>query len=194
VSDPALIFSSGSYVATGLSVATAISATIILAIGTLILVRGRESATSTVFFLLTVVASGWLFCFAMMYAAQTPAVALWWARASRLSMGLLPAAAFHFAALQAPSRRTLRVTTRMAWVVGGFLGLVAATTPFFFPAVTLRTWGYFPSQGPAAYAFALFGAVLVIPAVLPWPAPTGSRRGERRNAPARYCWPFSSDR
>lgn len=164
--DPTLIFTGGNYVATGLSVATAISAAITLAIGFAILVRGRESSISTVFFLITILSAFWLTCFSMMYASENAVVALWWARASRLPIGLLPAAAFHFAALQSAGRRTLRVTTRMAWVVGGGIGLVAATTPFFVANVTRRAWGYFPVQGPAATAFGLFAAVLVIPAVL----------------------------
>ena len=164
--DPGLIFSGGSYAATGLSVATAISAAISLAIGVVILVRGRDSTISTVFFLITVLAAGWLSCFSMMYASDSAAAALWWARLSRLPIALLPAAGFHFAALQSAGRRTLRVTTRMAWVVSGAIGLVAATTPFFVATVTKRTWGYFPVTGPAATAFGLFAAVLVIPAVL----------------------------
>ena len=75
MSDSLLIFSGASYVATGLSVATAIAAAITLAIGIAILVRSRDSATATVFFLLTFVASGWLLSYSMMYAAQMPEVA-----------------------------------------------------------------------------------------------------------------------
>ena len=122
--DTSLIFSADSYHFEGLSVATAVAAVITLVIGALILVRGRASRPTSVYFIITVSASAWLGAFALMYGALEPATAIFWARVAHLPAYLVPAAIFQFAVLQHTRRHQLTLISDIVWIVFAVAGMV----------------------------------------------------------------------
>lgn len=83
------LFSTGSYLLTGLSVAHGLTAVVVLLIGTAILLRGKTAPPAVAFFIITASASVWLACSAMMFAARRPELATAWARLGILPMGFI---------------------------------------------------------------------------------------------------------
>ncbi|HEX7420761.1 MAG TPA: histidine kinase N-terminal 7TM domain-containing protein, partial [Thermoanaerobaculia bacterium] len=90
------IFSSSSYILTGLSVANGLTAAIVLLIGLAILLRGRTAPPAKAFFVITLASSAWLICSALMFSSRHPDLASLWARAAVIPVGVIAAAALHF--------------------------------------------------------------------------------------------------
>src|SRR5689334_13079804 len=90
------LLSSDSYLLTGLSIANGLTAILVLLIAVAILLRGRAVAPAMAFFVVSAAASAWLFCFALMYASRHPQLAIAWARAAVVPIGVISAAALHF--------------------------------------------------------------------------------------------------
>jgi diguanylate cyclase (GGDEF)-like protein/PAS domain S-box-containing protein len=151
-----LLLTRSSYTASALAIATALVAVLILTLGIAVLVRGRASLASVLFFAITGFTTGWLFSFSLMYASVLPDTALIWARTGHLMATLIPAAVFHFAATYTGHRRRLRGWSTLFWFFCITISLVGAATPLLVPAVRQFTWGWY-AHGPLynlAWAFA----------------------------------------
>ncbi|HVR40597.1 MAG TPA: histidine kinase N-terminal 7TM domain-containing protein, partial [Thermoanaerobaculia bacterium] len=122
------LFQSADYLAAPLTLANAFAAIVILFAGTIILVRGRASRASTLFFAVTLATTGWLACFALMYASRDASIALTWARIGHLFASLIPAALFHFASEYVGRRRTFRAATILFWVTCAGVGVLSVAT------------------------------------------------------------------
>ncbi|HVS30664.1 MAG TPA: EAL domain-containing protein, partial [Thermoanaerobaculia bacterium] len=170
--------SADSYHLDGLAVATAVVALLTLLIGVVILIRGRGSRPTTVYFVITLAAGGWLGGFALLYASMDPAVALFWARAAHLPAYLVPAAIFQFAVLQHGRRRQLTLVSDIVWIVFAVAGTFAAATPFVVPRVVRYPWGYYPVANGATVAMVIAAFLAMVAAVVTlWDA---YRQGEGR--------------
>jgi diguanylate cyclase (GGDEF)-like protein/PAS domain S-box-containing protein len=162
----AISLSSGNSSVNGLSVATGLTAAAALVIGAIVLVRGRGSAASILFFIINVVAGGWLGCFATMYAAPDPVSALGWARAGFLFTAFLAPGLFHFAVENVAPRRILTTIAWIGWPVYGVIGLVAVSTNLFITRVHQYPWGYYPIVSARTTAFVAVCAAAIVPGVL----------------------------
>jgi diguanylate cyclase (GGDEF)-like protein/PAS domain S-box-containing protein len=161
-----LLFASGGYAAHALSFATAVAAVSILLLGAAVLLRTRASV-STLFFLVTFCAAGWLGCFAIMYAALDPAVALFWARSGYVFGALIPAAVFHFAADLVGRRRYYTMPAALFWTAGAGIAAVGLTTDALIPSVRHYSWGFYPAGRPFGGLIVLcFAAILIVSAQL----------------------------
>ncbi|HUP63486.1 MAG TPA: EAL domain-containing protein [Thermoanaerobaculia bacterium] len=176
MTDP--ILSSTSYAATGLSIATGVTAAVVLAAGLLVFGRSRRSAPAVLFLLVEALAASWLLALALTYAAPDERTALWWGRGAQLPMALLPAAVLHLAMVVARSWRKGRGAVLGAWIVAGGAGLVAAASPLVIRAVARRPWGFHPLGGAGVVATVIVSAVIYGAAVFVlWHA---FRRGDGR--------------
>lgn len=157
-----------SYIFGGISVATAGTAVAILLIGTTVLIRGRSTFPSFLYFVFTCAASGWLLAFAMMYAAQHESVALGWARVGLLAAAALPPALFHLVTQYDSHRALRRRVVHLCWAVAMTVGAAAAATPIFVPAVRRFEWGFYPRASAAlillllVHATITFGALSIL--------------------------------
>ena len=155
------LFSSSSYLATGLSVAYGLTAAIVLLAGVAILMRGRTAPPALAFFVITLASSAWLVCSAMMFASRLPELAIIWARAAVVPVGIIAAAALHF------TIRNLRPMPRRsfasaAWILLPLLGVAGAANRKFIGGVRYHSWGYYPVATPltAILAGCFFAAML----------------------------------
>src|SRR5262249_10053908 len=140
--------------------ATALTASVIFLAGLAVLIRGRAALQSALFFALSASGAGWLGSFALMYASRSAEVAIVWARAGHLMACLIPAAAFHFAAVYTNNQRRLRGWTALCWFFCATVSLIGAATPLLVPAVQHYAWGWY-ARGPA-YNFVWAAAYAVI--------------------------------
>src|SRR5258707_169142 len=138
-----LLLTRGSYTLNALAIATAVTALITFLVGVVVLVRGRATLASPLFCAISSAAAGWLCSFALLYASRGEEVAIVWARAGHLMASLIPAAAFHFAAIYPNNRRHLRGWIALCWFFCTTVGLLGAATPLLIPVVRHYSWGWF---------------------------------------------------
>src|SRR5437870_2465259 len=136
--------------------ATLFTAAAILVLGVIVLARARATLVTYLFFIITVGASGWLSCFALMHGAATPGHAVAFARVASAFASILPAAVLHFAAAYVSRRRALRNVILFCWVFCGAIALLELATPYIVVGVRHFDWGYYPIGSP----YNLFWAVM----------------------------------
>ena len=147
--------------ASEVAVPSLITAVAILALGIAVLVRGRGSIASQLFFGICVGASGWLGCYARVYLATDPVVALEWSRFGTFFIGLIPASMFHFTAVYCGRERALRRVIAASWVLCLGCSLIAAS--YGTQSVLLFPWGFFPAASPFDPVWGvLFFAIVVV--------------------------------
>jgi len=144
VPDFRLLASTDLYAANGLSLATGIASLAILTLGIAVLIRGRRFRAAQFFSLVALAAGAWQLCFAMMFAAIDPAVALGWARLGHFSAAFIAPAVFQFAIESTGRRRKLQGVAWVFWLTGATIGLLTVATDTILTAVRHYTWGYYP--------------------------------------------------
>jgi diguanylate cyclase (GGDEF)-like protein/PAS domain S-box-containing protein len=156
-----------------------LTAALVLVIGIGILLKGKMAPPAIAFFIVAAAAAAWLVCFAMMFASRTPELAIAWARAGLVPIGVIGAATLHFTIrnVRPLQRRTLAV---ICWIALPLLGAVGAGYPVFINGIRHHSWGYYPvaTALTALLVGSFFGAML--PAtVLLW------RASRRSHGPAQ---------
>jgi diguanylate cyclase (GGDEF)-like protein/PAS domain S-box-containing protein len=163
--------------------ATLFTAAAILVLGVIVLARARATLVTYLFFLITVCASGWLGCFALMYGSAGMARALAFARVASAFASLLPAAVFHFAAAYVNRRRALRNVILFNWVFCGAISMLELATPYIVLGVRRFDWGYYPIGSPYNLSWAvIFVGMFVLAIRLLWRAARASEGMERKRA------------
>jgi len=172
-----------SYTPNALAFATAFTASVIFVLGIIVLIRGRATLASALFCAMSASGAGWLGSFALMYASQSAEVAIVWARAGHVMVCLIPAAAFHFAAVYTNNRRQMRGWTALCWFFCATVSLIGGATPLLVPAVSRYSWGWY-ARGPAYnFAWAAVYAVIMFAAMrLFWRAHRRAEGDERERA------------
>ena len=172
------IFSINHYGATGLSIATALTAGFALAAGLFVYGRNRESATTRLFLIIEVIAVWWLAALALGYSASSPATALFWARAAQLPLSLLSAAVFHFALANGRRQQASPVPKIAVWTFCAVVGLVASSSSIVVASVSRRPWGFHPIGGAGLVVTGVLNSIPYVAALfIVWDA---FRRGEGR--------------
>ena len=178
-----LILTRSSYAPNALAFATAFTASVTFLLGLIVVIRGRVTLASALFCAMSASAAGWLGTFALMYSSRTAEVAIVWARAGHLMASLVPAAAFHFAAVYTNNRRQLRGWTALCWFFCTTVGLLGGATPLLIPIVHRYTWGWY-ARGPL-YNFvwaAGFGVIVIAAMRLFWRTHRNAEGEERERA------------
>ena len=124
-----------------------LTASTILALGVKVLRRERDSRVSLSFFIMTVTAALWLSSYALMYCAQTAAVAAAWSRLGQVGVMFIPAAVYHFtvAALQIYKRHKLRAW--LVWAISAAFVFTVFSGDALVEGVRIYGWGYYPRYG-----------------------------------------------
>src|SRR4029077_13131310 len=114
------LFNLASYAFNPYAIPTLTTAVAIVALGFIVLVGERNSRVGLSFFIMTVTAGIWLFCYSFMYCAVTESTASTWALMGRLGIIFIPAADSNVSVgtVQIYSRHKHRVW--LAWLVSGF--------------------------------------------------------------------------
>ena len=165
VPDLQSLFAASGYSPNALSFATAFAALAILFLGTAVLWRGRSSAPSRRFFVVTLCAGGWLGAFALMYAAGDPRIAVIWARTGFLFAALMPAAVFHFATTLVARHKPYVLPARLFWLACAVAGLLGFLTERLIPSVRRFAWGHYPLGRPIGGLIVLCFSGIVIASI-----------------------------
>jgi diguanylate cyclase (GGDEF)-like protein/PAS domain S-box-containing protein len=150
-----------------LALATLFTAIAIVVLGGAVLARGRGSLLSSLFFLITLGASGWLALDAATFVAGNAALALDLARASLASASVVPAAIFHFAAVYTKRAPKLAPLIVACWLFCAAVAAGALFTSLIIPDVHQYSWGFYGRTPPvdliwmAAFA-AMFAASIAL--------------------------------
>ena len=135
------------------AIPTLVTGVAIIALGFIVLVGERNSRVSLSFFIMTVTAAIWLFCYSLMYCAIAAPVASRWAVMGQLGVTFIPAAVYHFTVgtLEIYSRHKSRVW--LAWLVSGFFLVTVLYSDAFISGVNRFWWGYYAHYEWASIPF-----------------------------------------
>ncbi|HEX9274441.1 MAG TPA: histidine kinase N-terminal 7TM domain-containing protein, partial [Candidatus Binatia bacterium] len=135
------------------AIPTLVTGVAIIALGFIVLVGERNSRVSLSFFIMTVTAAIWLFCYSLMYCAVAAPVASTWAVMGQLGVTFIPAAVYHFTVgtLEIYSRHKSRVW--LAWLVSGFFLVTVLYSDAFISGVNRFWWGYYAHYEWASIPF-----------------------------------------
>ena len=135
------------------AIPTLVTGVAIIALGFIVLVGERNSRVSLSFFIMTVTAAIWLFCYSLMYCAIAAPVASTWAVMGQLGVTFIPAAVYHFTVgtLEIYSRHKSRVW--LAWLVSGFFLVTVLYSDAFISGVNRFWWGYYAHYEWASIPF-----------------------------------------
>ena len=135
------------------AIPTLVTGVTIIALGFIVLVSERNSRVSFSFFIMTVTAAIWLFCYSLMYCAIAAPVASTWAVMGQLGVTFIPAAVYHFTVgtLEIYSRHKSRVW--LAWLVSGFFLVTVLYSDAFISGVNRFWWGYYAHYEWASIPF-----------------------------------------
>ena len=171
------------YSTNALSFATLIVSLSILLLGIGVLVRGRRTAASRLFFLVTFFAAGWQLCSAAMYSADHAAVAELWGRLGYLFGAVIPAAVFHFATEIVGRRKHFRVPVTLFWVSCFAIGVIGLLSDFLLGGVHRYPWGWYAIGRPFGGLIVLgFSGILIAAVHLFWRAYRTSEGKARERA------------
>jgi hypothetical protein len=90
-----------------------------------------------------------------MYLARDSEVALWRGRAAYLGVPFIAPPIYHFTAAVLRSYEQRKVVVWASWTGAALVAGSAVATTRVIPAVSRHAWGFYPTYGPAAYAFLL---------------------------------------
>jgi diguanylate cyclase (GGDEF)-like protein/PAS domain S-box-containing protein len=117
-----------------------------LTLGVLVLAR-NVSRVTTAFFVMTLTASVWLFCFAFMYSTTDAATALFWAKAAYLGVPLIAPAVYQFTVEHLRIAQKRRAAIWFAWIASAFFAIIAIGTDRLVTGVAKFWWGFYPQYG-----------------------------------------------
>jgi diguanylate cyclase (GGDEF)-like protein/PAS domain S-box-containing protein len=143
-----------------LTIATSFTAAAILLLGVAVLVGGRGSRLSFLFFLIAAASAGWLGCFALMYAIRSERAALALAHLGGAFAAAIPAAVFHFSAVYAGITRKRQRWVIAGWAACGVMAVLSLTTSVLTTGLHHYSWGVYPAASEATYAWLLLGFAL----------------------------------
>ena len=150
---PPELFDAANYSLNPYAIPTLMTGVAIIALGFIVLVGERNSRVSLSFFIMTVTAAIWLFCYSVMYCALAVPVASAWAVMGQLGIISIPAAVYHFTVrtLAIYSKHKTRVW--LAWLVSSFFLVTALYGDAFITGVNRFWWGYYARYEWASIPF-----------------------------------------
>ncbi len=150
---PPALFNLANYTFNPYAIPTLVTGIAIIALGFIVLVGERNSRVGLSFFIMTVTAAIWLFCYSLMYCAVAAPVASTWAVTGQLGVVFIPAAVYHFTVdtLEIYSRHKSRV--RLAWLVSGVFFVTVPYGNIFISGVNRFWWGYYARYEWASIPF-----------------------------------------
>jgi signal transduction histidine kinase len=147
------LFNLASYRFNPYAIPTLVTGVAIIALGFIVFVGERNSRVSFSFFILTVTAAIWLFCYSVMYCAALAPVASAWAVMGQLGVTAIPAAVYHFTVGTLEIYPKHKTQVRLAWLVSGFFFATALYSNAFISGVNLFWWGYYARYEWASVPF-----------------------------------------
>jgi signal transduction histidine kinase/PAS domain-containing protein len=123
---------------------TLLTASTMLALGLMVLIRERQSRVSISFFIMTATGAIWLFSYSLMYCAATAPVAATWSIIGQIGIVFIPASVYHFtvASLQTYNRHKRRVW--LIWEISALFLVAVFSGDIFVSGLRLYGWGYYP--------------------------------------------------
>jgi PAS domain S-box-containing protein len=123
---------------------TLLTASTMLALGLMVVIREHYSRVSIAFFIMTAAAAIWLSGYSLMYCASTAPVAAAWSVIGHIGIVFIPASVYHFtvASLQLYNRYKRRVW--LVWEVSAVFLITTFSGEAFLAGIRPYWWGYYP--------------------------------------------------
>ncbi|MGA7615508.1 MAG: EAL domain-containing protein [Thermoanaerobaculia bacterium] len=144
------------YFANGFALPTVVTAIAVLLLGSIVFYRERDSGLGPLFSLICLGVAHWLLSVSLVYSSRFAITALMWSRIAFLSIPLIPAAVYHFAAALIGVSRERRRMVLALWGVAAFFAATMSSTSMFVYGVRRFWWGYYPRLGASSIPFLLF--------------------------------------
>lgn len=127
-----------------LAIPAALTATLMIGLGLVVLIRERHSRVSLSFFVMTAIAAIWLYGYSLIYSARSETVAAAWSSVGLIGVILIPPSVYHFttASLQIYRRHRRRIW--LMWLISALFLVVLAGGKGLLDGVYLHPWGYYP--------------------------------------------------
>jgi diguanylate cyclase (GGDEF)-like protein/PAS domain S-box-containing protein len=170
----------GAYAFSIYAVPVALTAVLILAFGTRVLVR-RANGVTAAFFAMTLVVAVWMAAFTLLYSTRDAKTALFWSRLAYLGVPFIAPTLYWFTVelLRIHNRR--RTVVVLAWSAAAFFSAIAVTTDRLIPRVQHYWWGFYPRYRPSISALFLtfffgFLVLALVELIRAYPASEGLER------------------
>jgi diguanylate cyclase (GGDEF)-like protein/PAS domain S-box-containing protein len=170
----------GAYSFSMYAVPVALTAVLILAFGTRVLVR-RANGLTAAFFAISLVVAIWMAAFTLLYSTNDASAALFWSRLAYLGVPFIAPTLYWFTVelLRIHTRR--RTVVVLAWSVAAFFSAIAVTTDRLIPRVQHYWWGFYPRYRPSISALFLtfffgFLVLALVELIRAYPASEGLER------------------
>jgi len=170
----------GAYAFSAYAVPVALTAVLILAFGTRVLVQ-RANGLTAAFFAMTLVVAVWMAAFTLLYSTSDAREALFWSRLAYLGVPFIAPTLYWFTVelLRIHNRR--RIVVGLAWTVAAFFSAIAVTTDRLIPRVQHYWWGFYPRYRPSVSALFLtfffgFLVLALVELIRAYPASEGLER------------------
>jgi len=138
------------------AVPVALTAVLMIGFGVSVLVRQRTPVTIWLF-ILTVVATIWLFSFTFMYLSRDAAHALRWAKLAYLGVPLIAPAIYQFTVEVLQLRERRRAVVIAGWIIGFLASGIATFTDLLITGIAHYWWGFYPRYSiGAGFTFLAF--------------------------------------
>ncbi|MBI2884832.1 MAG: PAS domain S-box protein [Candidatus Omnitrophica bacterium] len=144
------------YVFNGASLPVLLVASLIIALGVVVLIGERGSLVSLSFSAMTAGAALWLFSYGVAYSTGPPSAALWWFKLGHLGVVTIPLLIFLFTLTML---RNVRANVRwlgLAVAGAAVFNALAWGHPDFIRGVAKFSWGYYPQYGWVSAPFLLW--------------------------------------
>jgi len=140
---------------------TLLTASTMLALGLMVLVRERHSRVSVSFFVMTLTGAIWLFSYSLVYCAQTEGAALAWSVIGHIGIIFIPPAVYHFTITSLLLYHRHRRRVWLIWEISAFFLVIVFAGDAFFAGVRLYWWGYYPIYDWMGVVFVCYFFVLM---------------------------------
>ncbi len=125
--------------------------------GVFTLIRERCSLVALSLFLLTLMISNWLFCFALLYWSKNDGLALGWANAGYLTIPLIAPSAYWFICISLDLQKKRAKTILAGFILGILFVFTQIKFNLLFNHVSSNFWGFYPRFGSfASIVFSVF--------------------------------------
>jgi len=172
----------GSFISAAFAIPPLVAGVLIMALGLAVLVRERSSFISFWFWLMTVVAGGWLLCYAGIYSAPNEQAALWWTKVQAMVVVFIPALVYIFTLAVIKQFREYWAYAYIVFVTSCVACSSIPWSNMFVVGVHHYPWGYYAKYGPLSIPFLLFFFTMMAASLrLFWTEYQGATSQKHRN-------------
>jgi PAS domain S-box-containing protein len=127
-----------------LAIPTSLTASMMVALGLVVLIRERHSRVSLSFFVMAAMAAIWLYGYSLIYSAGTEQIAIAWSLVGQVGVTFIPPSVYHFTAASLQIYRQHRGRVWLMWFISALFLPTQFWGDAFLGGLYRYSWGYYP--------------------------------------------------